>query len=265
MRDRIDRRGPSRGFAWLLVWSALLFSAYVGVFLFSFSDFDAEATVPSGYTYTNLMLLPVLLFSGLISGARERFSIRSRPTPLQLLGYVAAVLGFMVLGALNIAGVDYPSWLNALAPVALFTVMGAAPLRRLLATRSGDEVSGRWRNDPLTIPARWTTAAIGVVLGILATTSTWTWFPIVSAGVLMATLLAALIGWRMPWGLMRVGYRWGPAHWVLFAAATAAMFALVVVLTRTEGGATFVAGSLGALSCAAMVIAAVIPLRSSRG
>lgn len=264
VRARAADRGPTRGYSWLLVWSGLLLSVYFGVFLSAYAGFEAGSAESGGYTYTNLLLLPVLLFSALVSGARDRFSIRSRSTRRQVIGYIAAILAFMVLGALTITGMTYPWWLNLLAPVALFTAMSAAPLRELLTTRS-TRTDERWGNLPLANPARWTTAMIGVAFGVLAATTTLGWFPIISAATLLVTLSATLISWRLPWGLRATGHQWGPAHWGMFAATTAFMFALAVALSVSVAVTTPVAVSAGAMVCVFMVGAAFLPFRSQKG
>jgi hypothetical protein len=262
VRSRLARRGPSRGYQWLLVCSAVLLSAYVGVFLHAFSGFDPASAGPGGYTYTNLMLLPVLLYSVLVNGARERFGIRTRASVAQAVGSVAAIVAFVVLGSLSIAGVGYPGWLNVVAPAVLFAVMAIAPIRRLFASRSAPPTD-RWANTPLTVPARWATAGIGVVLGLLAATTTVVWFPIISAATLLVTLSVVLISWRLQWGLRSTGFQWGPVNWVLFAVATAALFALAAALSTSYPVTEVVAVAVGVFVLVVMTIAALLPFAAA--
>ena len=257
VRFRLERRGPSRGYQWFLVCSAVLLSVYAGVLLFAFSTSGSTAG-SSGYTYTNLMLLPVLLYSALANGARERFGIRNRASVAQVVGTVAAIAVVMILGWLSITDVGYPAWMNVVAPVVLFAVMAISPLRRLVADRSTPPTD-RWENTPPPTPARWATAGIGVVLGLLAATTAVVWYPIISAATLLVTLSVVLISWRLPWGLRSTGYHWGPVNWAFFAAATSAMFALTAALCMSSVGPG-AAIAVGVFILMVMIISALLPL-----
>lgn len=263
VRARAERGGLSRGYAWLLVLGSLFVSIYVGVFLFAFYGFDAS-TGTGGYSYTNLLVLPVLFFSALVSGARERFSVRKKPPFAQWIGLGVVFAAIMVLAGLSVASVTYPGWLNPLVAVALFAVSAAAPIRQLLSAR-GASTSEPWENKRLSVPVQWTTAAIGAVIGILAAASASTWFPIASAGLMLGSLIVALLGWRARWGLPRTGYEWGPLHWAAFGIAITLTFTLVALLADNSSIPAWFHVAVGPSVFALMAIASRMPPRSRRG
>ena len=237
---------------------------YVGVFLFSFGGYPVEevASVGGGYAYTSMLLFPVLLFSGLSSGARERFSIRRKASRGFRVAYILLVAAFMTLLILTIAGIQYPWIANLLVAAALFITMGAMPIRQL--ARGLKQPSGeRWINEPLTGPVRWSTALIGAASGLVAGTSTLWLYPVISVVVMLA-LIIVLIGWRASWGLPRAGYEWGPLHWTVFGVTISVLFLMALLLTRTTWITTPLAITAGVAAFVVMLIAARLPRRQDR-
>ena len=235
---------------------------YLAVFLFLLSGFEA---ISEGWgAHSNLILLPVLIASALLSGARDRFSIRTKPSIAQSIAYLVAIAAFLILGALSIVGGGYPWWLNVVVPGLLFVAMAGSSIRRLLDSRSGHDRE-RWLNLPMSLPARSSTTLVGVVFGVLVATSTYPWYSIASAVTLIAVLIASLIGWRSPWGLPQTGYQWGPIHWLIFAAATATIFALVALSATSNLVTPATSLVIGGVVCALMVVGAFLPPNTKRG
>lgn len=259
VRDRVAHRGPSRAFALLMLWSAIMLSVYVGLFLLAFGSRPLDEMSSSAGRYSTMLVFPILVFSALVSGARERFSIRTKPSLGHWIAYgliVAAFLG--MLGAI-VAGVGYPWWLNILVPAALFVTMAARPIAQLQRAATPD--SDPWVSKPLSGPARATTVMIGAALGLIAATSSQPWFPLVNAAV-MLLLVVVLAGWRARWGLPRTGYEWGPVHWTGFGISTGVLFLLAVLLARTESVTAPISMTAGILILLVMLLASMVPFRA---
>ncbi|MWB97399.1 hypothetical protein [Agromyces seonyuensis] len=263
IRSRAARQRESRGSAWLQVVGSVLLSVYVGILLVMFTGFDPHESGGGPSQYVHLLLLPVLLFCGLVQGARDRFRVRTRPGVGQVIIGAAPLAAFMVLTALSIAGVAYPWWLNALIPLVLFAATASPALRRLRDPQPS-AADDRWSTQPLPPVTRWTTVAIGAAFGIGSAVSTWTWAPLVWMAMWIALLIAAIVGWRMPWGLPRTGFLWGPAHWMLYGAATVVLFALAAVLSTVDTASIAVPFGAASLAFALLVLSSVIPLRTGR-
>ena len=261
-RERAEQRAASRPFALFMLGAAVAIAAYVGVFLFSFGGRSIEESTPGLGTYsTSLLVFPILLFSVLVSGARERFGVRTTPSLHYWIAVGVILASFLALLALSVIGVTYPWWLTMFLPVALFGVMAFKPVRQLRNGRTPDDE--RWVNEPLSRPARWTTAITGTTLGAVAAVSPQVWFPVVQV-VVSVLILVAIIGYRSRWGLARTGLEWGPIHWGAFAITVGILFALTALLVRTDWITGWVAVALGLAAAAPMVIAAFLPIRAQR-
>lgn len=264
IRGAVQDRGPSRALAQLQLWGAVVLGVYVGVFLFSFGApaVDQVASVGGGYVYTSILLFPVLLFSGLSGGARERFGIRRKASRGTGIAYVLFLAAFMALLVLTIAGIPYPWFANLIVAALLFATLAAVPIRQL-SKRVGVSLGERWVNEPLSIPVRWCTALIGAAAALVVGASTLQIFPVISV-VVMLSLVLALIGWRASWGLPRAGYEWGPIHWSAFGVTMTVLFVMVLLLTRTTWITTPVAVTAGVFVLAIMLIAALLPRARNR-
>ncbi|MBW4032125.1 MAG: hypothetical protein HIU88_05620 [Acidobacteria bacterium] len=256
LRDRAASQGPSRSFALLTLATAVMVSSYMAVYLLTLRYRPGGAS-----TLTLVLVIPALIFSPLLSGARERFAVRRRrPGPLYWAGNGLLLAAFIVLGGLSIAGVGYPWWLALALPGAAFVTLASRPVRRLLSETTPK--SERWQNHPLTGSARRVTVAIGVMTGLIAATSTWRWFSIV---FMAAMLLLLAMGWMPRWGLPRTGYEWGPIHWASFAVVTTAMFLLVILFSVTAWDTTPVSVGAGAGVFVVMLAVAFLPARAQHG
>lgn len=264
LENSAGERRPSRGYWWLMLWSAVLIAAYVGVYLFTFGGSTVEQVSErtGGYSATWVMLTPVLAFSSLLSGARERFNIRAKPSPLHWGFYGLVMTGFVVLGALSITGITYPWWLNALVPLILFVTMAAAPVRNLAAVSRRS--SAPWGSASLSAASRLMTVLIGAAIGVLLITSAYPLAAAISGIVVMVFLIVVLVSWRSSFGLPRVGYQWGSLHWVCFGACALIVFACVLLTTFTSWFATPYTVAAGVLVFIIMGGAALFPRSDPR-
>ena len=258
VRERVERRGPSRSFALFMLGLAAVVAVYLGVFMLSFGSRSIDEMATSVGTYSNALLFPFLIFTSLVSGARERFDIRRKPSPGYWIALGLVVVAFCIPLVAMFNEVVYPRWMNLLAPVAVFVAMAASPIRQLRLANTSD--SAQWASEPLSRPVRWTTSAIGVATGLIAATSTQPWFPIVSWSTLIL-LLVVLASWLAPWGLPRTGFEWGPLHWGAFLIAVSILYALTLLLTRTTWITTWIAVGAGVTIAAVLLVAASLPAR----
>lgn len=260
VRAKVEHRGPSREFAQLQLGLAVALAAYLAAFLISSAaDPPNEVSAGAGDYTSGLLVLPVLLLGSLVSGARERFSIRSKPSVAQWVASTLIIGGFTGLLAVSIAGVTYPAWATLLVPVVLFVAMGAGPIRVL--SRSATPAARQpWSSEPLSRPARRTTLLIGLSAGLLAATVTKeAWFTVIASAALLVLVAVFLFGWRAEWGLSHTGYEWGPIHWAALGIVLSVLFALSVLLATTEWITTPVSILAGVLALLVMVAAAVLP------
>lgn len=222
MEQQVARRTDLRAYGVIQVCGAVITSLYIGVFLLTMGN-------PS---MSNLLLLPMLLFSLLIQGAHNRLRVHLRPSGRRLwLLMVTTLVPFLSLAVLNLLSIAYPWWLN-LAVVGLVLVVlvgnGMTYVRRSAAASSIEP----WTNEPLSTTARKVTVIIGAYLGVAAGAVSHVWFP-VAAVLLIMLFFVALVGWRSPWGLARVGSEWGPIHWAAFGLSITFIFAVAILNTHT--------------------------------
>lgn len=267
MRERVEQLGPSRSYALLAVWGALALAVYMAAFLLSFSltAGDAENGGAGNGLYANMLLFPFLLFGALSRGAQERFSIRRRAAASGRIAKGLALGAFVVLLVLALVGVGYPWPLTLIVPAATFAALAFEPLRQLRRAPAASAASAaeRWATHPLSPAVRWMTALIGVVAAVLLATSSQSWYAYASL-VGMLFLVAVLLGWRAPWGLVRTGYEWGPLHWAAFGITMSILFLMGVLLSRTPWVTTPVSIGTGAVALFAMLAASVLPARAGR-
>lgn len=252
VRERSRGLRPARGYSVFMLWSAVLIAAYVALFLFSFGGLFSVDTGEAGYTPMYLLLTPVLLFSGLAGGARERFGVRTTPSAWRWIGYGTGMAGFLVLAVLSLTSIAYPWWLNVVVPLILLVAGATGPLIALIGTKG--EGSDRWEAVPLSTPVRVMTGVMGLPLGILLATSTARLAALISAVVVMVMCIVVLLCMRAPFGLTRVGHEWSPLHWCGFGASAAVGYAgaLLISLGVWSTAAAIVTGILAVLIMAAV-------------
>lgn len=265
LREQAEHSGPSRAYAILTLWSALLISSYIFVCVLSMSA-DHDTSGPTTLSVLMpLMLLPVLSFNLLIRGARERFSVRTVASRPQIVGYALLVAAFLVVSVMSVMGASYPWWLSILMGLASLWPLARTPLKQLRAARQSQSQSRqasaeRWRTTPLSTSSRIITAGYGVVMGIAVALIPHMAFSYLALFALFALLLLSSQG-AQKMSLTRVGYEWGPAHWIAFGITTVIIFTLIPLHTFTSFITAPVALTFGALIALDMVGAALIPLR----
>lgn len=261
--DRIQGNGgalrPARGYWVMLLWSAVATSSYIAVYLFVFGGFTAEqvAERTGGYSPAWVLLTPVLVFSLLVRGVGERFSVRSKGKRPQRITIALLVAGSVGLGILSLVGVTYPLWLNVALPLAILVAMSIEPIRGLASTpRSAAEA---WGNVPLSTSGRVVTAAIGLALGVLLALAPFPLAAAISGMVVMLLLLVPMLSRGAAFSFPEVGFEWGSLHWAAFGVCAGIAFVCVVIVALNGGLAPAYGVAAGALVFAIMGAAAMLP------
>lgn len=262
LRARAERM--PRGHAVLQLAIAVLFAGYIGVFAFTGS---AEGGVQAfGGTTATLILPPVIISSALVSGANERFGQR---VLLTRADWIAVALFVFMVAAVFVWGIvadrypdtvdRYPWWVALVLAVVALVVFGARPLTVILHTdaQSADPVGER--SVGLSLPARLTTAFLGVFFGLVCAV---VFVPTLGWLVMMLGMMIVVIGLAVrnePWGFANVGYEWRVPQWVGFGIASTIMFLLSVLIVATDAITPGVAASAGALVAASLILSAFLP------
>ena len=217
-----------RPYAILLLWSAVALAAYMTAFILIFQPSLASG---AGSQYTSLLLVPVLVQSGLINGARERFGVRMRGGGALFVALGVIVVIFIVMVLAIFVGVTYPWWVSVVVGAVLLGLMGARPA--LVIMQNGAAQSAALPTAPLSRPVRWMTALIGVALGAMVALSVSAMLFAIASIITLAAL-ALLVAWHGAWGLPRAGFEWGRAQWVGFGVVVVAVWTTALLLARTE-------------------------------
>lgn len=251
--DRVRERGAGlpRPFAWLLFWGALMMGAYVcAVLLVLPSPPDS-----GGAHYVNLLLVPLLVNSVLLNGARERFDVRFRSGIAVWIAVVAIAGGFAAAMIVVFTGGTLAPWVAVIVGIGAAGLMGGRAFVTLLGGPRG-ESSVEWAGVPLSAPVRWMTALIGVLFGVTAAVSQW---PVASSIVNLIGLCLTLVMLLLQgaWSLVRVGSEWGRREWVASVAAMLLLFALAIASARTDLATPALAGGVGGVVLVLMVAVAL--------
>lgn len=255
--------GMQRGHAGLQLAYTLLLAAYIAVLVFTGSIEGGRSILGGGVIA--LVLPPIIISSGLISGANERFGARRRATARQhvMLGVYLLALGALL--AWGVAADGYPWWVSLVAAAATLIVFGARSFATLLredALAADRGESERRESAGLARPARVTTVVIGIYLGLLSglvLTPTVIWLTMMLG---MMAAIVALGAQASSWGLLRTGYEWRRRHWVGFGLATTVMFALSVLIVATEVVTPAVTVIAGVVVAASVIVPAFISRRA---
>ncbi len=260
LREHVESSGPSRRYSMLQLWSAVLTSAYIFVFLLSTI---ALRTLPEASPTSSLVvlmiLLPVISFGALLRGAAERFSVRRTRSPGERVAYSGLVVVFFALLVVNLLGGSYPWWFSALAAAAAFAVLGYVPLRQLRQAQPRD--AAPWVSLPLSRPARTLTALYGLAIGGTVASSG---YPLLFFPLIMVTMFGFLLtstpnARRL--SLPSTGFEWGPLHWAAFGITSTVVFSVIPVMAFTTLFTTPLAVTTGAVIALIMAAAAFLPLR----
>ncbi|QAV69363.1 hypothetical protein ESZ53_02245 [Salinibacterium sp. UTAS2018] len=260
VRDSVQQRGPSRGFAWFQLWAGLMTPIYIAVFLFAFSADAGTAgeNNPGNFSQTSLLIVPILAFSALATGARERFGIRTALPRLIWIPLGVALLGMFVLSGLSVFDVLYPSWLIVLvALTVLIPLVAPAIVQLVRAPTPQNHAPTAYAR--LSRPVQITTAIMGAVAGLLVASGTNV---IVSMLVMLAALAGIMLAFVLnesPWTLPRAGYEWGWIQWTAFALATSTLFLFAVLNPLSVSVSPAVSVMSGIAVFAIMLVAAALP------
>ncbi|MBH0099207.1 hypothetical protein I6E68_08665 [Salinibacterium sp. NSLL150] len=246
VRDSLNQRGPSRGFAWFSLWSALMAASYIGVFLFAFSVSIGTAgdSNPDKFSQTSLLLVPILAFTTMTTGTRERFGIRRALPRAVWIPLALAIIAMTFLSGLSVFDVPYSPWLIALVALTVFVPLAAPAIAQLIRVPRSRTPAGR-SPEPLSTPVRWNTGIMGAVAGLLISFGT---IPIVSALLMIAALAGIAFTYVLnesAWVLPRVGFEWGWIQWTAFGITTSTLFAFAILAPLAQSqslAATIAAG-----------------------
>lgn len=247
--------GDDRPFAWLTLVGAAFASAYVGIWIAV-----TTLSLSVGFTSAAMTLLPtILLYTGLVTGSRERFSVRTRTSIRDVVVIIPAMIAFLVFALLSLAGVTYPWWLGIVVGGALFAGLGGSAIVKLVSSPRPASRSTPWRSEPLSRPARTVTALVGVALGVVVALAP---FPMASSIATVVILLLVIMATVTPGSklsLASTGFEWGAIHWVGFGIAVAIVYATTLLFPLTTLGSPLGAILCGVVTAAALVIAAFLP------
>ncbi|MDT0156277.1 hypothetical protein Q9R19_01425 [Microbacterium sp. ARD32] len=248
--------GVPRGHAVLQLLHAVMMSAYMAVFVYTGSD--AVDTETAGGMLMMLVLPPIVISSGLVSGAGERYAGRLRAGRRYWLAVGVFLAMLLVLMAWRILGGGYPVWVVAVSAAVTLVIFAARPISSLRRADTG--VRAEVPAVPLPHGVRVTTVMIGAGFGgacatVFLPTAGWL---VVSA--LMLFTIMALAG-SSSWSLRSTGWCWGGAQWTAFGASSAILFALAVLLIATDAVSPVVPVAMGAVIAASLVGVAFLPGR----
>lgn len=240
-----------RGHAALQLTFSALLAAYIWALVYA-------GSVEGGVATGTLALIapPVVIASGLIGGANERFRARSRTGVWQVIATSFLLLAVVTLLALGLFGDGYSRWFAVVTAVLTLLIFGLPPLRLLL--RPHDSKVERKTPHPLPPAARFTTILVGVYLGLTAAAAP---FPKAASALLMIGMLGAMVlltARTSPWGLLHTGYEWRLPQWAGFGVAAIALFALAATITTTGLVTTTIATCTGAVVTASIVVSAFV-------
>lgn len=260
VRDSVQEHGPSRGFAWFQLWAGIMAAAYIGVFLFAFSAGvgTAEDSNPGNMSQTSLLIVPILAFSVLTTGARERFGIRTALPRSVWIPLVAAILGMFGLAGLSVFDVPYPRWLIALVTLTVLIPIAAPAIAQLIRAPQPRNRADR-HYAPLSKPVRWNTVIMGAVAGLLITSGD---ILIVSMLVMLVALAGIMVSFVLTesrWILPRAGFEWGWMQWTAFGIATSTLFMFSVLNPLSGSTAPAATISAGIAVFLIMLVASALP------
>lgn len=235
-------------------------ASYIGVFLFAFSASIGTAgdSNPDKFSQTSLLLVPILAFTTMTTGTRERFGIRRALPRAVWIPLALAIIAMTFLSGLSVFDVPYSPWLIALVALAVFVPLAVPAIAQLIRVPRSRTLAGR-SPEPLSTPVRWNTGIMGAVAGLLISFGT---VPIVSALVMIAALAGIAFTYVLnesAWVLPRVGFEWGWIQWTAFGITTSTLFAFAVSAPLGESPSFTVAIAAGIAVFLIMLVASSLP------
>lgn len=254
-RVQQNAAGDDRPFAWLTIVGAAFASAYVGIWIAV-----TTLSLSVGFTSAAMTLLPtVLLYTGLVSGSRERFSVRTRTSFRDVLIIIPAMIAFAVFAVLSIAGVAYPWWLGIVVGLALFAGLSGSAIAKLVSSPAPATRSTPWRSEPLSRPARIVTAGLGIALGTVVALAPYSVASSIATVVILVLVIMATVTPGARFSLASTGVEWGAVHWIGFGAAVAILYSTTLLFPLTALGSPIAALICGVVVAAILVVTAFLP------
>ncbi|MBH0128931.1 hypothetical protein [Salinibacterium sp. NK8237] len=260
VRDSANQLGPSRGFAWFSLWSAFMAASYIGVFLLAFSAGIGTAgnSDPGKFSQTSLLVVPLLAFTTMTTGTRERFGIRRALPRVVWIPLVLAFFAMTVLSGLSVFDVPYSPWLIPLVALAVFVPLAAPAIAQLIRVPRS-RTPARRSSEQLSTPVRWNTVIMGAVAGLLISFGT---IPIVSSLLMIAALAGIAFTYALnesSWVLPRVGFEWGWMQWTAFGITTSTLFAFAMLAALPQSPSLAAALAAGIAVFLVMLVASALP------
>lgn len=249
-------RAP-RGHALLQLAYSVLLSAYMGIVVFT-GSMDGGASAFGGTTMT-LILPPIIVSSALVNGANERFGERMRVNARYWIAFGVFALMLVLFMSWGIIGNGYPWWM-ALVTVAITLVLfGARPLSVILSSSSQSQPDNASPSPALSLPARLTTAFLGIFLGLMCAVVL---VPAAAWLVLMLGLIVVLIAATAraaSWGLLSTGHEWRLPQWAAFGIAAVVMFLLAVLIIVGGIVTPVLAVGAGVIVAVVLIVSVFVP------
>jgi hypothetical protein len=242
LRARTDFRAG----ALIQGWTAAAIFVYVATFLLLFGNPAhswSAAGIGHNYVNVNVLLIPFLVLSQLVQGARNRLpiSVALPRRGVKLLLVLPGMTIFLAAATAALVGIEYPWWASLLVAAVIAAPLGGLAIST--ARKAGGTAPhshGASPRPPLGRTAAGMTAGLGAYFGVVAALTPYSWFP-VAALFLTLALLVQLIGWSARWGLPSVGSEWGQPQWVAFGITFTLLFALTILATKTAWNTPLVA------------------------
>ncbi|WP_217133811.1 hypothetical protein [Leucobacter chinensis] len=230
---------PDPGYWFLLLCGAVMTASYLAVFMLTVrASFTGNAGAQPA-----LLLMPVIVFTALAVGARERFGVRARVDVKRNAIVVSATIAVFVLVYIFAVwkGVNGDLVANLLVPFGVFGVVSFEPIMALLKERSyRDTVEGQPRGrkgrraylspQRLSAPVKRNTVLIGVIFAAMLAASPFTLVAAYVHFAAMVVMFMLLVLQRAPGNIARVGYEWGEAQWSVFSVAVASNFVAAIMV-----------------------------------
>ncbi|MDA3147474.1 hypothetical protein JSO19_08780 [Leucobacter sp. UCMA 4100] len=234
---------PDPGYWFLMLCGAVMAAGYIAVFMLTVR---ASFTAHPG-AQPALLVMPIIVFTALAVGARERFGVRTRVDVKRTTIVVcAAIVVFVLVYLVAMRQGDHGDFVaNLLVPFAVFGALSFEPIMALLRERSyRDATEGQPRGrkgrraylspQRLSAPVKRNTVLIGVIFAALLASSPFTmvaaYVHFAVMAIVMVMMLMMFISQHSPGNIARVGYEWGEAQWSVFSVAVASNFVAAIMV-----------------------------------
>jgi hypothetical protein len=254
--ERRDDQVNLRAQGWVTIVQGLLLAGFVGCTTVASRGADTTASM--------LLLLGFVMAIQVLSGLTERFGGQRRFTRWRGLYYTAVVIACVAIVAtfgMSLVTANALPLGVVLAPAALgvLVLVGIGACQLWLAR--GTPRGARRERPAFVWPARGTTLAFGVLLGIMIVTAAYADALLTSLVTVLAAiaLVVASLGSGTDWGLAYLGEVWRWPQFLMLAAGLVALAASVVVSATTHADPLIFVPVAAALVIVAVLVALVPP------